>query len=230
MNISEQKVAQVEPVASVVCEICSGPHFAKHCVATQEQVEQIHMLRQYNPYANTYNPGWKNHPNFAWKDQQGNIQKQGPNQYQSQAQPHQYIPPQQPPYQQQFQHHPQQFQTQGQQQFQQQVPKKADWEIAMEIMAAQNSQFQEETRTNLRNTTASIKNLEVQMGQIAHHLTLQAQGTLPSSTVKNLKDEEKINVVTTKSKKVAESEKEEEERDGPLVIEVDLEIRENVKE
>src|SRR3954463_9544232 len=205
MNLSEQKVAQIEPAASVVCEICSGPHFAMHCVATQEQVEQIHMLRQNNPYANTYNPGWKNHPNFAWKDQQGNIQKQGPNQYQSQAQPHQYIPPQQPPYQQQFQHHPQQFQTQGQQQFQQQVPKKEDWEIAIEKMAAQNSQFQEETRSNLRNTSASIKNLEIQMSQIAQHLTLQAQGTLPSSIVKNPKNQENINAVTTRSHKIPES-------------------------
>src|SRR3954466_14522933 len=230
MNIGTQTVAQVEPVKAVLCEICGGPNFAMHCVATQEQVEQIHMLRQNNPYANTYNPGWKNHPNFAWKDQQGNIQKQGPNQYQSQAQPHQYIPPQQPPYQQQFQHHPQQFQTQLQQQFQQQAPKKEDWEIAIEKMAAQNSQFQEETRSNLRNTSASIKNLEIQMSQIAQHLTLQAQGTLPSSIVKNPKNEEKINAVTTRSKKVAEPEKEKEEIDDPLVIEVDLEIRENVKE
>ncbi|XP_073121776.1 uncharacterized protein [Henckelia pumila] len=23
--------------------------------------------QQYNPYSNTYNPGWKNHPNFSWK-------------------------------------------------------------------------------------------------------------------------------------------------------------------
>ncbi|XP_073131470.1 uncharacterized protein [Henckelia pumila] len=23
--------------------------------------------QQYNPYNNTYNPGWKNHPNFSWK-------------------------------------------------------------------------------------------------------------------------------------------------------------------
>src|SRR3954466_10726926 len=110
MNISEQKVAQVEPVASVVCEICSGPHFVMHCVATQVLVEQIHMLRQNNPYANTYNPGWKNHPNFAWKDQQGNFQKQGSTQFQTPAQSQQHRPPQQQlPYQQQFQHHPQQF-------------------------------------------------------------------------------------------------------------------------
>src|SRR3954466_1374872 len=217
MNIDEQKVAQVEPTTSVVCEICSGPHFAMHCVATQEQVEQIHMLRQNNPYANTYNPGWKNHPNFAWNDQQGNFQKQGSTQFQTPAQPQQQLP-----YQQQFQHHPQKFQ--------QQVSKKEDWEIALEKVATQNSQFQEETRANLRNTTASIKNLEVQIGQIAQHLTLQAQGNFPNETVKDQKNLEKINAVTTRSKKVAESEKEKEEIDDPFVIEVDLEIRENVKE
>src|SRR3954469_19281159 len=172
MNIGEQKVEQVEPIISVMCEICGGPHFAMHCVATQEQVEQIHMLRQNNPYANTYNPGWKNHPNFSWKDQQGNFQKQGSTQFQTPAQPQQQLP-----YQQQFQHHPQQFQ--------QQVPKKEDWEIALEKVATQNSQFQEETRANLRNTTTSIKNLEVQMGQIAQHLTLQAQGNFPNETVKD---------------------------------------------
>src|SRR3954466_2291968 len=133
MNIGTQTVAQVEPVKAVLCEICSGPHFAMHCVATQEQVEQIHMLRQNNPYANTYNPGWKNHPNFAWKDQQGNFQNQGSTQFQTPAQPQQQLP-----YQQQFQHHPQQFQ--------QQVPKKEDWEIALEKVATQHSQFQEETR------------------------------------------------------------------------------------
>src|SRR3954463_15135597 len=188
-----------------------------HCVATQEQVEHIHMLRQNNPYANTYNPGWKNHPNFARKDQQGNFQKQGSTQFQTPAQPQQQLP-----YQQQFQHHPQQFQ--------QQVPKKEDWEIALEKVATQNSQFQEETRANLRNTTASIKNLEVQMGQIAQHLTLQAQGNFPNETVKDQKNLEKINVVTTRSKKVLESEKEKEEIDDPMVIEVGLDIRENPRE
>src|SRR4051812_8466255 len=218
MALEKQTVAQVQPVQpiqAVNCDICGGPHFSMHCVATAQQVEEINFLKQNNPYSNTYNPGWKNHPNFSWKEQQGNFQKQGSTQ-------------QQPPYQQQFQHHPQQFQTQGQQQ----VQKKADWEIAIEIMAAQNSQFQEETRTNLRNTTTSIKNLEVQMGQMAHHLTLQAQGTLPSSTVKNPKDQEKINDVTTRSRRVAESEKEKEkeEIDDPMVIGVDLEIRENPKE
>src|SRR3954469_2034854 len=67
------------------------------------------------------------------------------------------------------------------------------------------------------------------MSQIAQHLTLQAQGTLPSSIVKNPKNQENINAVTTRSHKIPESE-EKKEIDDNLVIEVDLEIRENVKE
>src|SRR3954468_19191756 len=181
MNMSTQQVAQVHQARPVNCEICQGPHQSVYCVATPKQIEEIKFLRQNNPYSNTYNPGWKNHPNFAWKDQQQN-------------------------------------------------PQKAEWEVAIERLVGQCSQFQEETRNNQRNTTTSIKNLEVQVGQIAQHLTLQAQGSFPSATVKNPKDQEKINAVTTRSKKVAESEKEKEEIDDPLFIEVDLEIRENAKE
>src|SRR3954469_17912320 len=181
MTVETQTVAQVQPAQTVSCEICNGPHQTVYCFATPQQIEEIKFLKQNNPYSNTYNPGWKNHPNFSWKDQQ-------------------------------------------------QVPQKAEWEVAIERLAGQCSQFQEETRNNHRNTTTSIKNLEVQVGQIAQHLTLQAQGTLPSSTVANPKNQEKINVVTTRSRRVAESEKEKEEIDDPMVIEVDLEIRENPKE
>ncbi|XP_050890487.1 uncharacterized protein LOC127095905 [Lathyrus oleraceus] len=76
MNIGTKKVAQVQPVQAVNCEICGGPHFAMQCVATAQQIEEISFLKQNNPYSKTYNPGWKNHPNFSWKDQKGNVQKQ----------------------------------------------------------------------------------------------------------------------------------------------------------
>src|SRR3954468_2941499 len=143
--LEKQTVAQVQPVQSIQavnCEICGGPHFAVHCVATAQQVEEINFLKQNNPYSNTYNPGWKNHPNFSWKDQQGNVPKQGAAPYQGipQQQQQQYRPPQQQPYQQPYQQPQQQFQQQGQ--------RKADWEIAIEKMAAHSSQFQEETRSN----------------------------------------------------------------------------------
>ncbi|XP_058768596.1 uncharacterized protein LOC131642353 [Vicia villosa] len=67
------------------------------------KIEDINFFKQNNPYSNTYNPGWKNHPNFAWRDQKGNVQQQVSGQYQNQ-------------YQQQ----------------QQQAQKKSYWEIAIE--------------------------------------------------------------------------------------------------
>ncbi|GAA0184944.1 hypothetical protein LIER_32232 [Lithospermum erythrorhizon] len=44
--------------------------------------EQANSMNGYNsrmrndPYSNTYNPGWKNHPNFSWKNNEGQPQGQ----------------------------------------------------------------------------------------------------------------------------------------------------------
>lgn len=61
------------------------------------------------------------------------------------------------------------MQYQNQQQFQQKqlVPKKEDWEIALENIASPNSQIQEKIRNNIKNTITYIKNLEVQLVEIA---------------------------------------------------------------
>src|SRR3954463_3857588 len=223
MALEKQTVAQVQPVQpiqAVNCEICGGPHFAVHCVATAQQVEEINFLKQNNPYSNTYNPGWKNHPNFSWKDQQGNVPKQGAAPYQGiPQQQQQYRPPQQQPYQQPYQQPQQQFQQQGQ--------RKADWEIAIEKMAAHSSQFQEETRSNFRNTGASIKNLEIQMSQIAQQLAIPQQpGALPSATVTNPKDHNNVSAIITRSGKAKEV-VEEIAKEGEPLLEVDVEIKEN---
>ncbi|XP_050897159.1 uncharacterized protein LOC127103978 [Lathyrus oleraceus] len=89
-------------------------------------------------------------------------------------------------------------------------------------------QFQEETRNNQKNTTASIKNLEVQMGQIARQLasSSQAQGALPSATVTNPREHNNVSTVTTRSGKSDEVVEEVDEEEDQL-IEVHLEITEN---
>ncbi|XP_050876203.1 uncharacterized protein LOC127079892 [Lathyrus oleraceus] len=84
MNIGTQQVAQVQPAPTVYCEICNCLHQTVYYFATPQQVEEIKFLNQNNPYSNTYNPGWKNHPNFSWKDQKGNTPQHG--QYQTQYQ------------------------------------------------------------------------------------------------------------------------------------------------
>ncbi|XP_071928181.1 uncharacterized protein [Coffea arabica] len=58
------------------CSFCGGEHDINECVDS----EQVQFVNNYNrnaptnPYSNTYNPGWRNHPNFGWKDQ-GNQQR-----------------------------------------------------------------------------------------------------------------------------------------------------------
>ncbi|XP_050888696.1 uncharacterized protein LOC127093836 [Lathyrus oleraceus] len=94
-------------------------------------------------------------------------------------------------------------------------------------MAAQSLQFQEETRSNLRNTGASIKNPEVQMSQIAQQLaSSQTPGALPSATVTNPREHNSVSVVTTRSGKAKEVPKKDDDQEDQL-LEVDLEIKEN---
>ena len=66
---------------SLACQICLNPaHTAPDCpVSTQypefceDQVNAVTNFRPRNdPYAPTYNPGWRNHPNFSWNN--GNTQ------------------------------------------------------------------------------------------------------------------------------------------------------------
>ncbi|GLU07084.1 hypothetical protein SLE2022_240580 [Rubroshorea leprosula] len=125
-------------------------------------------LQQNNPYSNTYNPGWKNHPNFSWSNNQ-NIVKQPPG-------------------------------------FQQPLEKKSDLEdLLKKYIAVNESRFQsQETATKsleaaVQNQGASIRNLEVQVGQLASVVSGRAQGALPSSTEKNPK--EQVKAVTLRSGK-----------------------------
>ncbi|XP_058752769.1 uncharacterized protein LOC131625948 [Vicia villosa] len=94
-------------------------------------------------------------------------------------------------------------------------------------MAAQSSQFQEETRSNFRNTGASIKNLEIQMSQITQQLASPQQpGALPSATVTNPKDHNNVSAIVTRSGKAKEV-VEEIAKEGEPLLEVDVEIKEN---
>ncbi|XP_038891684.1 chromatin assembly factor 1 subunit A-like [Benincasa hispida] len=49
-------------VAVVSCIQCGGGHVVEVCSSNQQTVYSI----QNNPFSNTYNLGWRNHPNFSW--------------------------------------------------------------------------------------------------------------------------------------------------------------------
>ena len=70
----------------VVCEWCAGPHASVECQAgnpfaqtsncSSERVNYVNNFQQrpnQGPYSNTYNPGWRNHPNFSWKENNNTI-------------------------------------------------------------------------------------------------------------------------------------------------------------
>ncbi|XP_031394316.1 uncharacterized protein LOC116205794 [Punica granatum] len=90
-NLTTQISALTTQVA--FCELCSGPHSTLECMSGNpsaspngEQVNFVNNFQRSNqgPYSNTYNPGWRNHPNFSWRNENNALkpplgfQKQGP--------------------------------------------------------------------------------------------------------------------------------------------------------
>ncbi|XP_074576604.1 uncharacterized protein LOC141833120 [Curcuma longa] len=70
------------------CDICGdSSHTTEMCpaVACQNQIvqyEQCDAVGAYNqrnnPYSNTYNPGWRNHPNFSYRNNNNSYNQGGP--------------------------------------------------------------------------------------------------------------------------------------------------------
>ena len=64
---------------NVVCDHCAGNHlsvdrqmenpFAQSSYGQANYVSNFQC--QNNPYSNTYNPRWRNHPSFSWSNNQG---------------------------------------------------------------------------------------------------------------------------------------------------------------
>jgi hypothetical protein len=90
-----------------VCTICSlQRHTSNMCATMQEDyIEQVHAVdegfngqsqRKYDPFSNTYNPRWRDHPNLCYGNppQQGN---QGRQFYPYGFQPQQNYQARQPP-------------------------------------------------------------------------------------------------------------------------------------
>uniref|UniRef100_A0A803MBH3 Uncharacterized protein n=1 Tax=Chenopodium quinoa TaxID=63459 RepID=A0A803MBH3_CHEQI len=92
------KMSNVSLISSLdlSCDNCGGAHASSDCL----NFEQAQYVSNYNrsqndPYPNTYNPGWKNHPNFSWRDQgnQGNnLRPQNPPGFPQRQQPQQERP------------------------------------------------------------------------------------------------------------------------------------------
>ncbi|CAL2239416.1 unnamed protein product [Prunus armeniaca] len=72
-------VLNMAPKIAEVCAICNIPgHPTYQCSASEAYPEfvqeQVDLMNSYNqrprndPFSNTYNPGWRDHPNLSWKN------------------------------------------------------------------------------------------------------------------------------------------------------------------
>ncbi|RWR83368.1 hypothetical protein CKAN_01212200 [Cinnamomum micranthum f. kanehirae] len=173
-QIQSMKVHAVQST-NMVCEFCAGNHMGVDCQVgnpfnSQEQVHYVsNYSRQNNPYSNTYNPGWRNHPNFSWNNAQNSAR--------------------QPP---RFQQ-PQQEEKSGLEKMMAQFISKVDSKLQDHDNALKCQE------NELKSQGIAIRNIERTMGQLANMMTERAQGSLPSTTENNPR--EQVRAITLRSGK-----------------------------
>ncbi|XP_070669033.1 uncharacterized protein [Malus domestica] len=132
------------PNAQEACIICSEtthditqcPNKDSYPELVQEHVNMVNnFIRPRNdPYSNTYNPGWKNHPNLSWG---GNQQ---PRQYQ------------------------QSYQSTSETKKPSLEDQMSQLAQHMSALSNSTNNFVQSTQTSIQNLTASVGNLETQVG------------------------------------------------------------------
>ncbi|XP_073049542.1 uncharacterized protein [Primulina eburnea] len=135
--------------------------------------------QQYNPYSFSYNPGWRNHPNFGWKQPETSVEQL---QFNLPQHPTQQRPPQQPP------KPPQGAGPSMPPGFKPQDSKSNLEDMLAKYIAGNEMRWQ--------NHDAMMQRVETQLGQLATQMATRAPGTLPSDTEKNPKG---VNAVTATS-------------------------------
>jgi len=59
---------QNQQVAAIRCDLCGEGHANGECVlkGVSEEANNMGNFQKVNPYSNTYNPSWANHPNLKY--------------------------------------------------------------------------------------------------------------------------------------------------------------------
>jgi len=155
--------------AQGLCEQCGISHEPGTCAwsanfAAHEEVDYLGNQNrpQNNPYSNTYNPGWKNHPNFGWKAGSSNQNQNPPGQGSS-----------------------------GNDKLEEMMAQLlSNSKEAHQIAERRHHQHEDRFLANegeMRGQKASIQNIEKQVGQLAKVLSERPQGGLPGNTEPNPK-------------------------------------------
>ncbi|KAM2617841.1 hypothetical protein TB1_034203 [Malus domestica] len=169
---------KIKPVAS--CGVCSMQnHNTDKCPQLIENggwetLNAVGYGNQYqsrgDPFSNTYNPGWRDHPNFNWRDPQQGQQQSG---FRQQPQGF-YQKPLAPP------------QAQAQP-AQSNAGNSSDNDKIFQLLITLTQEVQNQAKER-KIQDKRVDNLEKQVGQITEFIgQFREQGRLPSSTVVNPK-------------------------------------------
>ncbi|KAL5570758.1 hypothetical protein UlMin_020355 [Ulmus minor] len=157
-----------------VCALCQdSSHTAQSCPSLptyQEALsEQANALHSYgkssdSPFARTYNPNWRNHPNFSWRQNQPSMNQSG-----TQVNMHnQHI------------HHPNPTYPLN-------VPQQRKPSLEDTLQ-----QFMQSTQQVLHSNSQAISKLETQLGQLATAVGEREKGKFPSQPISNPKGQYQV--------------------------------------
>ncbi|XP_022852387.1 uncharacterized protein LOC111374013 [Olea europaea var. sylvestris] len=73
-----ESISQTTQNKKISCEECGAEHKTSECPILMQGVEQTDFVQwgqrqQNNPHSETFNQGWRKHPNFSWSNQNQNI-------------------------------------------------------------------------------------------------------------------------------------------------------------
>nr|XP_009784080.1 PREDICTED: uncharacterized protein LOC104232551 [Nicotiana sylvestris] len=71
MTMQQPKPMQHVPQMAICCELCGDNHMSDMCPTNPESIYYVGQQNRGRPnqharYGNSYNPNWRNHPNFSW--------------------------------------------------------------------------------------------------------------------------------------------------------------------
>ncbi|CAN6579357.1 unnamed protein product [Malus baccata var. baccata] len=179
-SIVTQMAEGMKMQGPVVCGVCSiQGHVSEKCPQLIENGGwesanaigfQSQNQSRHDPYSNTYNPGWRDHPNFKWREPQ-----QPQNQGGFRQQPPGFFPKAYGPPQNQAQSGPSASGT------------SLDNDALLKILT-KLSNGQEDQAKAMQNQDKRVDQLEKKIGQIAEFVgKFRDPGQLPSSTIPNPK-------------------------------------------
>ncbi|KAK9044770.1 hypothetical protein V6N11_058662 [Hibiscus sabdariffa] len=199
-NMQKQPHIQEVKAFDAFCEQCGSNHDASEC---GQQVESSCYVGNYNrnTMSNTYNPAWRKHPNFSWKNKNNTLNPQQPNQMgfqnQTRQNPQQNLP--RPEFQQ-----PTVYKT-LESTLTQFMAQTSAYMARTDRFIQKTDAFMDRTEMKLQNHDATLKSLETQVGQISQMLNTRPIGGFPSDTeVTKGATHEQCKVITTRSRRILE--------------------------